>query len=32
MLEQAESAVSTAESVIRDLSGLMRDPVADALA
>ena len=32
MLDNAKNAVSTAESVIRDLSGLLRDPVADALA
>ena len=32
MLDNAKNAVSTAESVMRDLSGLKRDPVADAVA
>ena len=32
MLDQAENAISTAASMIRDLSGLKRDPIANALA
>ena len=32
MLGNAKTAVSTAQSMIHDVSGLKRDPVADALA